>query len=82
MKVQCPTCDSEVLWDASASYRPFCSKRCQLIDLGDWADENHSIAANQHNQDILPDNIKVEDIDVEDIEEFLAKQNSEQIFLK
>ncbi|MFM9836156.1 MAG: DNA gyrase inhibitor YacG, partial [Methylophilaceae bacterium] len=24
-------------------YRPFCSERCQLIDLGDWANEAHRI---------------------------------------
>lgn len=44
LKVPCPTCDKEVLWQSSSEFRPFCSKRCQLIDLGDWADENHSIS--------------------------------------
>ena len=26
--------------------RPFCSPRCKLIDLGDWADEKHAISGN------------------------------------
>ncbi len=26
-----------------STYRPFCSKRCQLLDLGAWADESHRI---------------------------------------
>lgn len=26
------------------AYRPFCSRRCKLIDLGDWLDESHRIA--------------------------------------
>ncbi|QCR37148.1 DNA gyrase inhibitor YacG [Nissabacter sp. SGAir0207] len=41
--VSCPTCQKPVRWDASSPYRPFCSKRCQLIDLGEWADEEKRI---------------------------------------
>ena len=44
MKVKCPTCDKEVVWSAESPSRPFCSERCKLIDLGDWAAENHRIA--------------------------------------
>lgn len=44
MKVNCPTCEKEVAWSAESPYRPFCSERCKLIDLGDWAAENHRIA--------------------------------------
>ena len=28
-------------------FRPFCSERCQMIDLGDWANENFKIADNK-----------------------------------
>lgn len=42
--VSCPTCDAKVTWCAENTHRPFCSKRCQLIDLGDWAEENHAIS--------------------------------------
>ncbi len=42
-KVNCPTCDTSVTWDASSEFRPFCSKRCQLIDLGEWASESNRI---------------------------------------
>ena len=42
-KVNCPQCQSEVLWDKSALYRPFCSERCKLLDLGAWAKEEHVI---------------------------------------
>ena len=44
LKVSCPTCKKEVLWQAQSQHRPFCSKRCQLIDVGDWADEIHKIS--------------------------------------
>lgn len=41
--VSCPTCKAEVVWQPSSEYRPFCSARCRLIDLGAWASESHSI---------------------------------------
>ena len=42
-KVKCPTCQSEIEWGPQSPFRPFCSKRCQLIDLGEWADEQKRI---------------------------------------
>jgi endogenous inhibitor of DNA gyrase (YacG/DUF329 family) len=41
-RVKCPTCERELEWD-SAPYRPFCSERCRLIDLGAWLSEQRSI---------------------------------------
>lgn len=43
--VCCPTCQQKVLWNEGAPFRPFCSKKCQLIDLGEWANESHKIAS-------------------------------------
>jgi len=31
-------------WSDQFPYRPFCSERCQLIDLGGWLSEKHAIA--------------------------------------
>ncbi|WP_333499123.1 DNA gyrase inhibitor YacG [Kluyvera sp. CHPC 1.2972] len=42
-KVNCPTCNKPVIWSEQSPYRPFCSKRCQLIDLGEWAAEEKRI---------------------------------------
>ena len=42
-QVDCPTCQAVVLWTRSNKYRPFCSERCKLIDLGDWAMEKRII---------------------------------------
>jgi endogenous inhibitor of DNA gyrase (YacG/DUF329 family) len=44
LKVPCPTCKNEVIWQEESKFRPFCSKRCQLIDIGEWADEGHKIS--------------------------------------
>ncbi len=41
--VACPTCKTPVLWVAEQVFKPFCSQRCKLIDLGDWATEAHKI---------------------------------------
>ena len=41
-KVTCPTCGRELEWGA-ARFRPFCSERCRLIDLGSWLSEQRSI---------------------------------------
>lgn len=40
--VKCPTCRREIDW-ANSPYRPFCSERCRLIDLGAWLTEKHAI---------------------------------------
>lgn len=75
MNVNCPTCKTPVEWTTNAVHRPFCSKRCQLIDLGQWANEEHTIASDEHKLDKLPDNI-----DIEDIEAMLAQQNNDDFF--
>lgn len=41
--VKCPTCKKEVVWSKEATFRPFCSERCRLIDLGAWADGSYAI---------------------------------------
>ena len=38
----CPQCRKPSRWDDNP-WRPFCSERCKLIDLGDWASERHAI---------------------------------------
>ena len=43
LQVPCPTCNKNVIWQKESEFRPFCSNRCKLIDLGDWAEENHKI---------------------------------------
>lgn len=43
LKLNCPTCSKTVYWSEDYPYRPFCSERCKLIDLGEWASESHKI---------------------------------------
>lgn len=44
MPLRCPTCAGPSSLDASNPWRPFCSERCRLIDLGAWLDERYAIA--------------------------------------
>jgi uncharacterized protein len=41
--VSCPQCGAVAPWNPANPYRPFCSERCKLIDLGQWATEAYSI---------------------------------------
>lgn len=43
LTVQCPTCSSAVDWVTANEWRPFCSERCKLIDLGAWASEAYRV---------------------------------------
>lgn len=42
-KVTCPTCGAQSEYNPGNPYRPFCSQRCKLIDLGQWATESYRI---------------------------------------
>lgn len=43
LTVKCPICHKIVFWQKNSHYRPFCSRLCQLIDLGEWANEEKKI---------------------------------------
>lgn len=41
--IHCPTCRKQGTWLPDNQFRPFCSERCKLIDLGEWADEKYRV---------------------------------------
>jgi endogenous inhibitor of DNA gyrase (YacG/DUF329 family) len=41
--VPCPRCGRLASFTADNAWRPFCSERCRLIDLGNWAAENYRV---------------------------------------
>jgi len=43
--VNCPQCGKPVEWSLASRFRPFCSERCKLIDLGAWASEAYRLPA-------------------------------------
>ncbi|MDF0642980.1 MAG: DNA gyrase inhibitor YacG [Nitrospira sp.] len=40
--MNCPLCRRPTTWKANP-WRPFCSERCQLTDLGTWAAEEYRV---------------------------------------
>lgn len=44
IKVKCPQCSTEFFYYDS-EFRPFCSDRCQKIDLGHWFQESYVVPA-------------------------------------
>nr|WP_302622050.1 DNA gyrase inhibitor YacG [Marinomonas spartinae] len=41
--IACPTCQKKTEWSTDNVDRPFCSAKCKLIDLGEWASESYAI---------------------------------------
>ena len=50
--MQCPICGKSVSIDDLSM--PFCSDRCRLIDLGNWASEKYVIPGGAVQQDDEP----------------------------
>ena len=50
MKARCPICKKEIEWKGNP-YRPFCSERCKLVDLGHWATETYRVAADPEEEE-------------------------------
>jgi endogenous inhibitor of DNA gyrase (YacG/DUF329 family) len=60
MQFECPTCKKPVSKPIAgqASFFPFCSERCRLIDLGQWLDEKYRVpVAGQEKPDPSQDDV-------------------------
>ena len=52
--VTCPHCGKEHQWDTVNHFRPFCSERCKMIDLGKWASEEYRVEQREAEQEFNP----------------------------
>lgn len=45
MRIACPAC-KKIIEDAPDDFapRPFCSRRCKLVDLDNWLNERYSVS--------------------------------------
>ena len=57
-KNNCPHCKKALVWSETNDFRPFCSGRCRLIDLGAWATGRKKIKGS---------NLLDEDSDIEEV---------------
>ena len=46
--LRCPQCRQPTTWEGN-EFRPFCSERCRLLDLGAWADESYRVTGSTQN---------------------------------
>ncbi|HTP62024.1 MAG TPA: DNA gyrase inhibitor YacG [Burkholderiales bacterium] len=54
--VSCPRCGAQALYSPENRWRPFCSERCRVIDLGAWASEAYRVpVAPEAEDNALPD---------------------------
>ncbi|NWG75076.1 MAG: DNA gyrase inhibitor YacG [Rubrivivax sp.] len=47
----CPVCKRRTVYAQENPFRPFCSERCKLIDLGEWLDGKYAIPASDDESD-------------------------------
>jgi endogenous inhibitor of DNA gyrase (YacG/DUF329 family) len=50
MKIVCPICKNTTTWEENP-YKPFCSERCKLMDLGAWASDDYRIAGKKEDEE-------------------------------
>lgn len=48
--IKCPECGKSTEYSPENEYRPFCSKRCRLIDLGEWIDGTYKVKTEENSQ--------------------------------
>jgi len=47
LTVSCPQCKKKFNYYDS-EFRPFCTERCKLIDLGQWLSESYGVPVPEH----------------------------------
>lgn len=57
MRIFCPTCKKITTWEENP-WRPFCSDRCKLIDLGAWASEEYRLVGKKEESENETDRTK------------------------
>ncbi len=62
--MKCPICKKEL---TDTKYKPFCSKRCADIDLGNWLNGSYAIPAEELDEE-----------DIQELEEAMEKKFYEE----
>lgn len=66
LKVVCPTCKNKFSYYTS-DFRPFCSDRCRMIDLGHWLSESYTVPA-----------VKLTEEETQTLEQLINEEESEE----
>lgn len=63
--VKCPNCGRETEYQGN-DFRPFCSERCKMLDLGAWIDGEYTLPV---------EGTEMTEEDIEQIESALNERN-------
>jgi hypothetical protein len=61
--MRCAICKKPVDMSPANPFRPFCSERCQMVDLGTWASEKYRIPGKTVDETEHPD----DDLNADDL---------------
>lgn len=59
-QIKCPQCGRLTYYSSDNPFRPFCSDRCRVLDLGQWASESYKIPIEENSINI-PDESDYQD---------------------
>ncbi|WPU64619.1 DNA gyrase inhibitor YacG [Peredibacter starrii] len=66
LAVTCPNCKKKFNY-YSSEFRPFCSEKCRLIDLGQWLTESYTVPVE-----------KLTEEEIQTLEELVHEKNAEE----
>lgn len=58
--VKCPECGKSARFDSTNEFKPFCSERCRLLDLGAWASESYRVPTEESRDDVMSEDLPPE----------------------
>ena len=59
--INCPQCGGPSTFAKANKFRPFCSERCKMIDLGAWGNEDFRVPAESPPKDMQFGDPRLED---------------------
>ena len=65
--VRCPQCGKSSEYSVRNTFRPFCSERCRLMDLGAWAEGTYKLPA--ETQEMTPEELELLEKSFDDSDE-------------
>lgn len=68
LKVKCPQCDT-IFQYYTSEFRPFCSEKCKMIDLGHWFEESYRVPVKGSQKEDDVEALENEQFNLENIDE-------------
>ncbi len=63
----CPYCKTPTVWEGN-KWRPFCSERCKMVDLGLWSMEQYRISGKPTDEGSQADVTPTTESDEDDVD--------------